>query len=205
MFNNLIQRIEGIIGNAFQVLNIYDVNFLVINSFLKSHIYFSCFRSLKMTTVLMIPDEEIDELINHKGCSPGTLKKKEKELAAFKGFYGTNYTGEDFDDLIKDKTKLQRVMIAYLKGIRVKDKVTKELVSPKGSYLNAKMSFLKCELNRLTGMDFNNIGLFPQLAAGTTAIKRNIKAEGRADVTHHPKVPLETTRVSKDTFSNLFL
>ena len=158
-----------------------------------------------MTTILMIPDEEIDELINHKGCSPETLKKKKKELDAFKGFYGTNYTGEDFDDLIKDKTKLQRVMIAYLKGIRVKDKVTKELVSPKGSYLNAKMSFLKCELNRLTGMDFNNIGLFPQLAAGTTAIKRNIKAEGRADVTHHPKVPLETTRVSKNAFSNLFL
>ena len=57
----------------------------------------------------------------------------------------------------------------------------------------------------MTGMDFNNNGLFPQLAAGTTAIKRNIKAEGRADVTHHPKVPLETTRVSKDTFSNFFL
>ena len=158
-----------------------------------------------MTTILMIPDEEIDELINHKGCSPETLKKKKKELDAFKEFYGINFTGEDFDDLLKDKTKLQRVMVAYLKGIRVKDKVTKELVSPKGSYLNAKMSFLKCELNRMTGMDFNNIGLFPQLAAGTTAIKRNIKAEGRADVTHHPKVPLETTRVSKDTFSNLFL
>ena len=121
-------------------------------------------------------------------------------MDAFKEFYGINFTGEDFDDLLKDKTKLQRVMVAYLKGIRVKDKVTKELVSPKGSYLNAKMSFLKCELNRMTGMDFNNIGLFPQLAAGTTAIKRNIKAEGRADVTHHPKVPLETTRVSKCHF-----
>jgi hypothetical protein len=154
-----------------------------------------------MTTIIKPAEEEIDELIDHKGCSPDTLKKKKRELDAFKGFYGTNYTEEDFDELLKDQTKLQRVMLAYLKGIRVKDKVTKELVSPKGSYLNAKMSFLKCELNRLTGMDFNNIGLFPQLAAGTTAIKRNIKAEGRADVTHHPKVPLETTRVNISSVS----
>ena len=175
-----------------------DINQLILNILIEFLQLFPQL-ALNMTTVLMIPEEEIDELIAHKGCSPETQKKKKKELDAFKGFYSTNYA-DDFDEMLKDQTKLQRVMIAYLKGIRVKDKVTKELVSPKGSYLNAKMSFLKCELNRLTGMDFNNIGLFPQLAAGTTAIKRNIKAEGRADVTHHPKVPLETTRVSKCNF-----
>ena len=91
---------------------------------------------------------------------------------------------------------LQRVMVAYFKGIRVKDKITKELISPKGSYLAAKMSFLKCEINRLTGYDFSNAGLYSKLKNGTKAIKKKIKEEGRADVTHHPKIPLDTTKVN---------
>ena len=73
--------------------------------------------------------------------------------------------------------------------------MTKELISPKGSYLAAKMSFLKCEINRLTGYDFNNAGLYSKLKNGTKAIKKKIKEEGRADVTHHPKIPLDTTKI----------
>ena len=87
---------------------------------------------------------------------------------------------------------LQRVMVAYFKGIRVKDKITKELISPKGSYLAAKMSFLKCEI---TGYEFSNAGLYSKLKNETKTIKKKIKEEGRADVTHHPKIPLDTTKV----------
>ena len=44
-------------------------------------------------------------------------------------------------------------------------------------------------------MDFNNAGLYSKLKNGTKAIKKKIKEEGRADVTHHPKIPLDTTKV----------
>ena len=158
-----------------------------------------------MTTVIKPPEEELDDLMEHSGTTEETKKKKRQELDGFKKFVANNYPDVDFDeDLLKDTDMLQRVMVAYFKGIRVKDKTTKELISPKGSYLAAKMSFLKCEINRLTGYDFSNAGLYSKLKNGTKAIKKKIKEEGRADVTHHPKIPLDTTKVKYFFFCQFF-
>ena len=38
------------------------------------------------------------------------------------------------------------------------------VISPKGSYLPAKMSFLKCEIDQLTGYDLSQAGLYSQVS-----------------------------------------
>lgn len=144
-----------------------------------------------MSSNVELTEDELEGLINSGGLKETTLKKRRVFLDKFK-IYVADKSNEPFLEVMKDKSKLEDIMIRYLETIRITKKGTNEKVRPKALYFENILSHLKNGLSSDTGFDLNNRTLFAKLYKGINAIRRNIKAEGRGNVRHTPVIPQST-------------
>ena len=106
-----------------------------------------------------------------------TRKRRKAVLDDFK--QTVSESGENFDDLIKEKEDLERFMVNFLDGYKVLDKATGKAIPPKDNTLNFIRSNLKCALSDLTGYNFGDKVAFAGLANATATIRKEIKQSGR--------------------------
>ena len=144
-----------------------------------------------MSSNVELNDDQLEDLINSGGLKQVTLDKREAVIKKFKTYIAKNYE-EAYEEIIQDKSKVQKVMIRYLETLRVDKKGSKETVRPKSLYFQAILSHLKVGLAQERWFDFSNKIEFNQLYKGVSAIKKNIKSEGRGNVKHTKAIPQDT-------------
>ena len=137
-------------------------------------------------------DEELQDLIETGGNKPETIARRNKIMKEFRQFVETENL--NFDEVVeaRDGEVCENLMVKYLNGCRVTDKDTGKLVRPKGPYFAFLKSNVQCGLKELTGLNFSDAALFPKFNKGSKAIQKDIKATGRAEVTHHEEIPPST-------------
>ena len=127
------------------------------------------------------------------GLKKPTVQKRQKVMDRFKKYVSED-CNEVYDNVIKNKKKLIKLLLSYLETIRVKDKKTNEQIRPKMLYLDAIISHLKGGLREETSFDFTNRIAFSELYKGIKKIKQDIKRDGRGRTSVRPEIPQDTLK-----------
>ena len=123
-------------------------------------------------------DARLEKLMSSEGrLNEETRKRRKAVLDDFK--HTVSESGENFDDLIKEKEDLERFMVNFLDDYKVLDKDSGKVIKPKDNTLNSIRSHLKCALSDLTGYNFGDKVAFAGLANATATIRKEIKQSGR--------------------------
>lgn len=99
-----------------------------------------------MSSNVNITEDEIENLINSDGVKEETKRKRRIFLDRFKIYVADN-ANEPFLEVMKDKSKLERILLRYLETIRITKKGTDEKIRPKALYFENILSHLKSGLS----------------------------------------------------------
>ena len=160
------------------------------------------FRFLIMTSRAKTTDEEYEKLMSGGGKKQSTLSKEKSILTNFKKDLAENNV--ELDGIKDDTEALSKYVGMYLNNIRVaKSKEDKTLIRPKLGYFNVTYSHLKTALKDEINKDLNHKTDFKKLHQAVAGIRATIKAEGRGNTTHTPRLPQEVLNAIYSLFANV--
>ena len=128
-----------------------------------------------MPKFVVVDEGELDALFQEGGTSARTNSRRQKILEEFRQFVEEVKKINFEQHLCKNPSMMERSLVDFLNSLRVTDKATGQEIRPKDTYFEFYKSMLKCALKPITGMNFDDIALFPNLNKGFKAIKKDIK------------------------------
>ena len=160
------------------------------------------FRFVIMTSRAKTTDEEYEKLMSGGGKKQSTLSKEKSILTNFKKDLAENNV--ELEGIKDDTEALSKYVGMYLNNIRVaKSKEDKTLIRPKLGYFNVTYSHLKTALKDEINKDLNHKTDFKKLHQAVAGIRATIKAEGRGNTTHTPRLPQEVLNAIYSLFANV--